>query len=185
MGSGAPILSVTLVLALPRPDVRARACCARTMTLSKEANEIRSEVQSLRKGPGRKYSKALRQRVVSWLKRALDEGMLETQCMEALGMPLQRLIAWRDEEQRIAAFVVPEPVIPRQTETTALVPVAMRDDELLPFGPMIAFSAPGGDPRCYARRGSARTNDTGGFDFGEESSCATEDLPDSSVQGRP
>jgi hypothetical protein len=28
------------------------------MSLSKEANEIRSEVQSLRKGPGRKYSKA-------------------------------------------------------------------------------------------------------------------------------
>jgi hypothetical protein len=34
-------------------------------------------------------------------------------------------------------------VIPRPTETTALVPVAVRD-ELSPFGPMIAFSARGG-----------------------------------------
>jgi hypothetical protein len=59
------------------------------MTLSKEANEIRSEVHALRKGPGRKYSKALRQRVLSWMKRALDEGMREVECMEALGIPLQ------------------------------------------------------------------------------------------------
>ena len=43
------------------------------MTLIDEANEIRSEVEALRKGPGRKYSKALRERVLSWLKRADDE----------------------------------------------------------------------------------------------------------------
>jgi hypothetical protein len=113
------------------------------MTLSKEANEIRGEVQSLRKGPGRKYSKVLRQRVLSWMKRALDEGTREVECMEALGIPLQRLLAWREEEQRTAATVVPEPVIPRPTASTALVPVAIRDDEF-PFGPMISFSAPGG-----------------------------------------
>jgi hypothetical protein len=113
------------------------------MTLSKEANEIRSEVQSLRKGPGRKYSKALRQRVLAWMKRAFDEGMLESECMEALGIPLHRLLAWRDEERRIAATVVPEPVIPRPSDTTAIVPVALRDDST-PFGPMIAFSAPSG-----------------------------------------
>jgi len=57
------------------------------MTLSKEANEIRSEVQSLRKGPGRKYTKALRERVLSWMTRALDGGMSEVDCMEALGRP--------------------------------------------------------------------------------------------------
>lgn len=113
------------------------------MTLSKEADEIRSEVQSLRKGPGRKYSKALRQRVMSWMTRALDEGVLEVECMEALGIPLQRLLAWREEEQRIAATVVPEPVVPRPTSSTAMVPVVVRDDDF-PFGPMISFSAPGG-----------------------------------------
>lgn len=113
------------------------------MTLTKEANEIRSEVQSLRKGPGRKYSKALRERVLSWLKRAEAEGLFERDWLQ-LGIPLQRLVAWRDEERRIAATVVPEPVIPRPSETTTLVPVALRDDDLLPFGPMISFSAPGG-----------------------------------------
>jgi len=79
------------------------------MSLSKEGNEIRSEVQSLRKGPGRKYSKALRERVLSWIKRARDEGLNEIEWMKALGIPLQRLIAWCDEERRIAATVVPEP----------------------------------------------------------------------------
>jgi hypothetical protein len=113
------------------------------MTLSKEANEIRSEVQSLRKGPGRKYSKALRERVLSWLKRAGEEGLYERDWLQ-LGIPLQRLIAWRDEERRIAATVVPEPVIPRPSESTALVPVAVRDDDVYPFGPGISFSAPGG-----------------------------------------
>ena len=113
------------------------------MTLSKEANETRSEVQSLRKGPGRKYTKALRLRVLSWMKRALYEGMREAECMEALGIRLQRLLAWREQEQRIAATVVPEPVIPRPTASAALVPVAIRDDEF-PFGPMLSFSAPGG-----------------------------------------
>lgn len=113
------------------------------MPLSKEANEIRSEVQSMRKGPGRKYGKALRQRVLSWMERALDAGWREVECMEALGIPLQRLLKWREEERRIAATVVPAPVIPRATESTALVPVAIRDDDL-PFGPMISFSAPGG-----------------------------------------
>jgi hypothetical protein len=113
------------------------------MTLSKEANEIRSVVQSLRKGPGRKYSKAFRERVLSWMKRALDDGMRETECMKALGIPLQRLLKWREDEQRIAATVVPEPVTPRPTESTALVPVALRNDDV-PWGAMISFSAPGG-----------------------------------------
>jgi hypothetical protein len=63
--------------------------------------------------------------------------------MQALGIPAHRLIAWRDEERRIAATVVPEPVIPRPSDTTAIVPVAVRDDST-PFGPMIAFSAPSG-----------------------------------------
>jgi hypothetical protein len=112
------------------------------MTLSKEANEIRSEVQGLRKGPGRKYTKALRERVLSWLKRAHAEGLYERDWLQ-LGIPLQRLVAWREEERLIAATVVPDPVIPRPTKSTALVPVAVYDD-VSPFGPGIAFSAPGG-----------------------------------------
>jgi len=112
------------------------------MTLSKEASEIRSEVQSLRRGPGRKYSKALRERVLSWLERALDDGKLETECAELVGIPLGRLVAWREDERRIAATIVPRPEIPRPTENTALVPVALREE--LPFGPMLSFYAPSG-----------------------------------------
>jgi hypothetical protein len=113
------------------------------MTLSKEASEIRSEVQGLRKGPGRKYTKALRERVLSWIKRAVEDGMrMECDWQEALGIPLTRLSAWRDDERRIAATVVPRPVVPRATELTALVPIAIDND--MPFGPMIAFSVPGG-----------------------------------------
>jgi hypothetical protein len=113
------------------------------MTLSKEANKIRSEVQGLRKGPGRKYTKALRERVLSWLKRADAEGLFERDWLQ-LGIPLQRLVVWREEERRIAATVVPEPVVPRPSASTALVPVAVYDDDVSPFGPGIAFSAPGG-----------------------------------------
>jgi hypothetical protein len=113
------------------------------MTLTNEASEIRSEVEALRKGPGRKYSKALRERVLSWLKRADDEGLYERDWLQ-LGIPVPRLLMWREDERRIAATVVPEPVIPRPTESTALMPVALRDEGLSPFGPMISFSAPGG-----------------------------------------
>jgi hypothetical protein len=80
-----------LRLAATRPDLRVRACCSRAMTLSKEANEIRSEVQSLRKGRGRKYTKQLRERVLSWIEWAIDEGMREVEWMQELGIPLQRL----------------------------------------------------------------------------------------------
>ena len=113
------------------------------MTLRQEASEIRSEVQALRKGPGRKYTKAFRERVLSWIRRAVEDGMWECDWMEALGIPLPKLIAWRDEERRTAATVVPAPVIPRATELTAFVPIAIRDDDM-PFGPTIAFSVPGG-----------------------------------------
>jgi hypothetical protein len=64
------------------------------MTLTNEASEIRSEVEALRKGPGRKYSKALRERVLSWLKRADDEGLYERDWLQ-LGIPVPRLLMWR------------------------------------------------------------------------------------------
>ena len=113
------------------------------MTLSEEAKEVRNEVARLRPKRGRKYTRTFRQRVVDWYRRATESGMLASECMHALGLSLVLVEKWRDEERRIAATIVPEPVIPRPTATTALVPVAIRGDEL-PFGPMISFSAPGG-----------------------------------------
>jgi hypothetical protein len=70
--------------------------------------------------------------VLSWLRRADDEGLYEADWLQ-LGIPLPRLMVWRDEEKPIAATVVPEPVIPRPTDSTSLVPVAIRDDGLSPF----------------------------------------------------
>lgn len=69
--------------------------------------------------------------------------MFAAECMEALGLSLVLVEKWRDEERMVAATIVPDPVIPRPTETTALVPVTVRDDDF-PFGPRISFSAPGG-----------------------------------------
>jgi len=113
------------------------------MTLSKEADEIRSEVATLRKGPGRKYTRAMRERVLAWMERALESGMDMMECSRALGIAYQRLDAWRAEDERRAATVVPEAFVPRPGPTTAMVPVALRD-EFSPFGPSIGFSAPGG-----------------------------------------
>jgi hypothetical protein len=112
------------------------------MTLSEEAKEIRSEVARLRPKRGRKYKREFRQRVVDWYARAQESGMLASDCMHAVGLSIVLIEKWRDAERRIAATMVPSPEVPRPSASTALVPVVMRDD--LPFGPMIAFSAPGG-----------------------------------------
>ena len=84
-------------------------------------NEIRSEVQSLRKGRGRKYSKALRERVLSWMKCALDDGWREVECMQArhsapAATEVARGGAVPRGDGRAAAL------IPRPSESTALVP---------------------------------------------------------------
>jgi len=62
---------------------------------SRDVAEQRSKrdsprVQSLRKGPGRKHSKELKARVLPWMKHALDDAWREFECMEALGISLQR-----------------------------------------------------------------------------------------------
>lgn len=113
------------------------------MTLTEEAKEIRNEVSRLRTKRGRKYKRLFRRQVVDWYSRALDSGMLAAECMQALGLSLVLIEKWQDEERRIAATVVPDPVIPRATESTALVPVRVRDDDF-PFDPGISFLAPGG-----------------------------------------
>lgn len=113
------------------------------MTLIEEAKEIRTEVSRLRPKRGRKYKRLFRRQVVDWYSRAQDSGMLAVECMQALGLSLVLIEKWQSEEQRIAATIVPEPVVPHATESTALVPVRVRDDDF-PFGPGISFSAPGG-----------------------------------------
>jgi hypothetical protein len=112
------------------------------MTLNEEAKQIRAEVAALNPGRGRKYTKALRERVLTYMERAREDGMFETEASKAVGVPLARIDAWRSAEREHAANYVPAPVAPRATNETALMPVAVRDE--WPFGPTIAFSTPSG-----------------------------------------
>ncbi|HEX4352665.1 MAG TPA: hypothetical protein VHZ95_07125 [Polyangiales bacterium] len=113
------------------------------MTIHEEAKQIRAEVAALKPGRGRKYTKALRGRVLAWMARAREDGMFEIEASHSIGVPLTRIEGWRKAERELAATVVPCTAAPRATETTALVPVCMRD-ELLPFGPGISFATPSG-----------------------------------------
>jgi hypothetical protein len=112
------------------------------MTINEEAKQIRAEVSALNPGRGRKYTKALRDRVLTWMERAGEEGMYETEASKAIGVPLARIDAWRAAERELAENYVPPPVAPRATSETALVPVCVREE--FPFGPMISFSTPSG-----------------------------------------
>ncbi len=113
------------------------------MTLNEEAKQIRAEVTALNPGRGRKYSKALRERVLAWSERAREEGIFEIEASQMIGVPLTRIETWRVAERHLAETYVPPPRAPRATENTALVPVMIRDE--LPFGPPpIGFSTPSG-----------------------------------------
>ena len=113
------------------------------MTINEEAKQIRAEVTALNPGRGRKYTKALRERVLTWMEKAREDGMFETEASKAIGVPLARIDAWRDAERELAENYVPPPVAPRATSETALMPVCVRD-EFPPFGPTIAFATPSG-----------------------------------------
>lgn len=112
------------------------------MTLNEEAKQIRAEVAALNPGRGRKYTKALRERVLAYMERAREDGVFETEASKLCGVPLARIDAWRDAERELAANYVAPPVAPRATSETALVPVRVRDD--YPFGPSITFATPSG-----------------------------------------
>lgn len=112
------------------------------MTLNEEAKQIRAEVSALNPGRGRKYTKALRERVLTYMERAREDGMFETEASKLCGVTLARIDAWREAERELAENYVLPPVAPRATSETALVPVYVRDE--LPFGPMISFATPSG-----------------------------------------
>jgi hypothetical protein len=113
------------------------------MTINEQAKQIRTEVSALKSGRGRKYTKALRERVLSWMECAIEAGMFESEASKTIGVPLTRIDSWRKAERELMENYVPPPFVPRATETTALVPVSVRDD--FPFGsPAIAFSTPSG-----------------------------------------
>ena len=112
------------------------------MTLTDEAKAIRNEVQQLKPGRGRKFTKAMRRRILDWYERAKESGMLLGEVPRLLGVKLQKIEAWREAELRLAATVVPPPEIPKAMEATRLLPVSIEDN--FPFGPGVTFVTPSG-----------------------------------------
>ena len=81
------------------------------MTFSEEAKQLRIEVARLRPGRGRKYTPALRRRIVAWGERAKASGMLEADCSQAIGVPQHRFAMWREAEQPAGIGYTGEPPI--------------------------------------------------------------------------
>jgi hypothetical protein len=88
------------------------------MTIIDEGKKLRSEVARLRPGRGRKYDLGVRRRIMSWVERAKQTGMLEVECSRLLQVPQHRFEMWRKYEHRDA--------VRREADTAeplALVPV--------------------------------------------------------------
>ena len=90
------------------------------MTILDEGKQIRSEVARLRPGRGRKYDIGLRRRIVAWVERAKQAGMLEVECSRAVGVPQHRFEMWRKYDHRDA---VRREAQGETAEPVALVPV--------------------------------------------------------------
>ena len=73
-----------------------------------------------------------------WVENAKQSGMNETDCSEALGIPMHRFEGWRAAERREA------PAAPRETDapTVALVPV--QTPSMIPVGVGLVFIGPRG-----------------------------------------
>lgn len=90
------------------------------MTILDEAKQIRAAVLRLRPGRGRKYDIELRRRIVAWVERAKQAGMLEVECSRAVGVPQHRFEMWRKYDHRDA---VRREAQGEPAEPVALVPV--------------------------------------------------------------
>jgi hypothetical protein len=87
------------------------------MRLLDEGKRLRAEVAVLPRGRGRKYPHQLRHRILDWVGRALAKGLTETDCGDALGIPMHRFEMWRESDRaRETAIVLAE-------APTELVPV--------------------------------------------------------------
>ncbi len=97
------------------------------MTLAEEGNRLRLEILRLGDSTSRRYPPEVRVRILDWVDRAKREGMSRTECSDVLGVPMQRLAAWRAEI----------PPMPK-----ALVPVEVREE--MATACALSFVAPSG-----------------------------------------
>lgn len=91
------------------------------MRLIDEGRRLRAEVALLPKGRGRKYPRQLRHRILDWVGRSLAKGLTETDCGDALGIPMHRFEMWREQERAKEDGSAPPPA------PTELVPVEVTD----------------------------------------------------------
>ena len=70
------------------------------MTITEEARDLRGRLVKLRPGRGKRYPPLLRQRVLDWVERAKESGLLEYDCQKLLGIPQHRFELWRQSFRR-------------------------------------------------------------------------------------
>jgi hypothetical protein len=102
------------------------------MTIADEGKQLRTEIAKLRPDKRRRYSAALRARILDWVDRAVAAGMLETECSKALCVKTWRFIMWRRSDER---------ALKTESESLALVPI---EAPLLPVASGLSLVAPSG-----------------------------------------
>lgn len=103
------------------------------MRLNDEAKQIRIEVARLRPGRGRKYTRALRRRILMWVENAKQSGLNESDCSEALGIPMHRFEGWRETERREAKAP------PKEADGPPVALVPVQSQSLIPAGGGLVF----------------------------------------------
>jgi hypothetical protein len=83
-----------------------------TMKLTDEARKLRAEVAILRGGRGRKYPSDLRRRILDWVDREVASGASESECGEALVVPMHRFELWRQRDREREVEQVPAEFVP-------------------------------------------------------------------------
>jgi hypothetical protein len=98
------------------------------MTLADEGNRLRLEILRLGEATSRRYPPEIRGRILDWVERAMSGGLSRTESSDVLGVPMQRLAAWRADP----------PPTPK-----ALVPVEVREETATSVR-ALSFVAPSG-----------------------------------------
>jgi transposase len=98
------------------------------MTQSNEAKLIRRWLEQERPGRGRKYTPALRQRILAFVEESKRAGMSVREVSEAIGVSRDTILGWRSSEPASPAEASPVPFevpldLALEPVSRALVPV--------------------------------------------------------------
>jgi hypothetical protein len=72
------------------------------MTILEEGKQIRSEVAKLRPDKRRRYRDELRRRILDWVDRAMQTGLMDHECSKAIGVRTLRFTMRRRAKERPA-----------------------------------------------------------------------------------